>query len=169
MNSDLTGPLPLSGIFLCRRFFLNRIFYRSFVRFRLSKLTHSTWHPWIDPEGSQINLKVRIQQVWSPLRTKKYDKQVNISYNCNVTQISWRSPLQSIVSDTSGLLDFFLKPINLSWRHFIKNWLNFNTNLTQMHPGQSRILSNFFCFCLTSWAETDRSKTPPITYCDQFV
>ena len=72
----LTDPLALSGIFLCRRFFLNWIFHRSFVRFRPSKLTHPTWHLWLDPAGRQINLKAKIQQIWSPLRAKKCDKQV---------------------------------------------------------------------------------------------
>ena len=93
----LTGGRLLNVTYYCWSKFQNRIFHRSFIRVRLSKLTQPTRHPWVDPMGDGTNLNVRIQQIWSLLSTKKYDNHGKISFNYDMTQKSWRSPLQSIL------------------------------------------------------------------------
>ena len=93
-SNNLTGRRRLTVTYHCCSKFLNQIFYSSFIRVGLSKLTQPTWHPWVHPVGSETNLKVRIQQMWSLLRTKKYDTPCKISYSTDVTQkLILHSPL----------------------------------------------------------------------------
>ena len=131
-KSLLTGYSTASGIFLSRRFFWNQIFYSSFVWVGPAKLTHPTWHPWVDPVGGNSNLKVRNQQILSPLRTKKHH------FPCRqATTLIWRNNLEDLFFNLyfwhAWALRIFLKAKELKLASFYSKVTKIDANLTQMH------------------------------------